>query len=126
MNNKPFDLQKALAGEPVIDGNGSIIEEIFYFSKTTVAYPVYCSIKGSIYTFTINGVWDTDIPGSSNNLFMAPKPVEYWVATANTKDGSIVASNPAKQEETAISILKNVWGENRVLDIQTHKITRYE
>ena len=76
MNLKPFDLQKALAGDPVVTRDGRKVTEIIEFKtacntlQNTVAV-----IDGHFYSFYENGKcmsqWDSEF-----DLFMAPKIVK--------------------------------------------------
>lgn len=74
MNLKPFNLEKALAGDPVVTRDGRTVTEVFHFKtafktlKNTVA-----AIDGHFYSFYENGKpvsWDSEF-----DLFMAPKIV---------------------------------------------------
>jgi hypothetical protein len=127
MDNKPFNLQRALAGDPVVDGNGSKIDEIFYFSKTSSLYPVICSINGEPIRFTIDGWFEHVAPGSPFDLFMAPIPVEYWVASGIHSVTGICLTTAKGYEspEEAIEVLSS-FCHTYATDIQTHKIIRYE
>jgi hypothetical protein len=52
---KPFDLEKALAGDPVITGDGRKVEELYYFKKLKNIFPIAAVIDGNLYTYQTNG-----------------------------------------------------------------------
>ena len=72
---KPFDLEKALAGAPVVTRIGKEVTQVVFFNASTT-FPVRAVIDGTIYSYTtagarFGGVNDLD-------LFMAPvKKVAY-------------------------------------------------
>ena len=43
---KPFDLQKALAGEPVVTRDGHKVIDIHYFEKVTGPYSIAAYVEG--------------------------------------------------------------------------------
>jgi len=51
---KPFDLQKAIAGEPICDTVGSPAKFLVYEPAATIM-PVVCLFRGGIQTFTHQG-----------------------------------------------------------------------
>lgn len=79
MNLKPFDLERALAGEPVISRNGRKITEIFHFKTAQANYSVRVVMDGILYDLTVNGNFDFSGKESENDLFMAPVKREEWV-----------------------------------------------
>lgn len=88
-NLKPFDLEKALAGEPVIYRCGTPVAEVL-FSKVRKSKGLQCvhSIEddGSTRTHDVNGVYDKGIK-SSFDLFMAPKKIKYYFASWDHDQG---------------------------------------
>ena len=53
---KPFDLERALAGEPIICRNGHIPEEWHYFeSASNNVHPIKFVISGNLYGVDKNG-----------------------------------------------------------------------
>jgi hypothetical protein len=75
MNLKPFNLEKALAGDPVVTREGQQVTEIFLCktaNKTESSVVFVCN--GKVYATTVNGNFDGF--ASSHDLFMAPKIVK--------------------------------------------------
>lgn len=75
---KPFDLEKALAGEPVITLGGEAATDLHLFDVAT-AYPLYGVVRGTVISFTKEGLYDSGRPKHLNTLFMAPKKKIVWV-----------------------------------------------
>lgn len=80
---KPFNLQEALAGKPVVIGDGRTVENICHLPKA--GYPghrVAGVVGGELYTWQENGVGRNGM----SNLFMAPVKVTMWVNMYETGD----------------------------------------
>jgi hypothetical protein len=76
---KPFNLQKALAGEPVVTRDGQKIIEIHYFKYVKTKFPLVVHIENnsSVDHYTINGKWTEDFENEELDLFMAEP--EAWI-----------------------------------------------
>ena len=74
---KPFNLEKALAGEPVVTRDGRKVTDIHYFSAPA-KYKVVAHIVNNscVDTFEIDGTYLEDSE-SSTDLFMAER--ERWI-----------------------------------------------
>jgi hypothetical protein len=103
-NLKPFDLEKALAGEPVVTREGEKVK-IVYVSKKDKTYQVLGIIFDKItdeedtYWFTKEG---KDLDGGEYDLFMAPKTKKLWIAIHKTNgdnDGIYTTSNAYTSKE---------------------------
>jgi hypothetical protein len=75
---KKFDLQKALAGEPVVTRTGLKIQQLNYFDFEGILEPIVCKIEGieSIYHFYKDGKYFNNLM-HDKDLFMAGP--EKWV-----------------------------------------------
>ena len=76
---KPFDLEKALAGAPVVTRIGKEVTQVVFFNASTT-FPVRAVIDGTIYSYTTAGaLWARASSGGNDlDLFMAPvKKVAY-------------------------------------------------
>lgn len=78
---KPFDLERALAGDKVVTAGGLEITEIQYFKTLSGGYPVFAVVGGAIQRFTIAGDWYYHDSEGKSHLLMAPrtKKFEAWV-----------------------------------------------
>lgn len=73
---KPFNLQKALAGEPVVTRDGRKINDLHYFYTLTRDCKLYGVINNSIMAWTNEGHWLSTGVEQPEDLFMADK--ERW------------------------------------------------
>lgn len=81
---KPFDLEAALNGDPVVTDDGREVTEITEF-KTTVDYKVLGVINGCLASISPDGAYHN---GSCwYKLFMKPQQVTKWVNIYSTKSG---------------------------------------
>jgi hypothetical protein len=74
---KPFDLQKALAGEPVVTKNGQSVSQLTLFSLTKDDYCIYGVIEGRIQRWTLIGQYDFNHKNHDLDLFIGER--EQWV-----------------------------------------------
>ena len=77
---KPFDLERALAGNKVVTAGGLEITEIQYFKTLSSGYPVFAVVGGAIQRFSISGDWYYHDSEGKSHLLMAPrtKRFEAW------------------------------------------------
>jgi len=75
---KPFDLEKALAGEPVVSKEGRKVIQLHYFPNLGSNFKVIAQLEHgfSFDTFTIHGKYSDD-ESSQLDLIMAEP--ERWV-----------------------------------------------
>jgi hypothetical protein len=71
----PFDLQKAIDGEPVITRDGRAVTELHYFKSADVGFPIYTVINGAVCRHNLSGDYSETNCYDARDLFMAPKPV---------------------------------------------------
>ena len=74
---KPFDLEKALAGEPVVTRSGVPVTEIYHFKTSRDRFPVRAVVNGGLSSYNTDGRWG--ITHTNNDLFMAPVKKQEWV-----------------------------------------------
>lgn len=76
---KPFDLERALAGDSVVTIKGVPVTEIHYLKTLPDGFPVVAVIEGSVFRLTTEGrsLYGVD----KDFLLMAPKTkrFEAWV-----------------------------------------------
>ena len=112
MNLKPFDLEKALAGEPVVTRNGFKVIEINCFEQNT-DYPVRVLFEnGGTNTYTKNGKVYTGNNDNGFDLFMAPKTKTMWYCVYETVDGTITTSGLYDSEK---EFMHDVFMINKIL-----------
>ena len=84
---KPFNLQEALAGKPVVTRDGRKVEQLFYLDKAENEFKLRAVVDGSITAYTDNGCFYSEVITESD-LFMAPEKREYWAGVCE-KEGYI-------------------------------------
>lgn len=73
---RPFSLEAAKRGEPLVTRDGRKISEIHHFETDPTEYPVCAIIEGECIWFKTTGVSDDTV----SDLFLAPKPKRtVWV-----------------------------------------------
>ena len=75
---KPFDLEAAKRGEPIITRDGVEAHFIAHTDKVTGAYKVLTLINGAWHSFTEQGKRHSE-GVSTLDLFMAPRKRTVWV-----------------------------------------------
>jgi hypothetical protein len=77
---KKFNLERALAGEPVVTRNGKKVTELHLFKNETLIQPLYGTVEGDddVFSWTTFGIYN---PGkeTSWDLFMAGEKKSVWV-----------------------------------------------
>ena len=78
---KPFNLEQALAGAPVITRDGRKVTELYYLSTATKVFqPVVAVVDGCISTHRVNGNYYGDETLQTNNdLVMASPAGGFWL-----------------------------------------------
>lgn len=90
---KEFDLQKAIAGEPLITRYGRKVEQFFYFDKAENSdYKIAAVVEGFLYTYQKNGNYETTNEESTLDLFMAPKTRKIYFALIKLENDLITSS----------------------------------
>jgi len=98
-----FNLERALAGEPVITRNGKEVTQLVYFHDVIHKDCVYGVIGNQIKNWCIDGKFFHDDPNEFGaDLFMKPKENAIWVNVYKNKNG-ILYTNGAdySSEESA-------------------------
>lgn len=116
---KPFDLEKALAGEPVVTRDGRPVTQVTKFDAPNDPNPVIAVIDGDTQSFTLTGAYYSQSREHQYDLFMATKTVkkEGWVNLYKANN-EIIAANTSQCHKT-----KEAAGENALPDcIATVKI----
>ena len=77
---KPFNLERALAGDKVVTRDGREVTEIYYFKTLPDAFPVASVIDGSLFRFNKEGR-SLYRANDKDFLLMSPKTKKFeaWV-----------------------------------------------
>jgi len=100
---KKFNLERALAGEPVITRNGKKVTELHLFKNEALIQPLYGTIEGDedVLQWTTFGIFN---PGkeTSWDLFMAGEKKSRWVNVYEYEDTLILADARSQSKEEAV------------------------
>ena len=105
---KPFDLERALAGDSVVTIKGVPVTEIHYLKTLPDGFPVVAVIEGSVFRLTTEGrsLYGVD----KDFLLMSPKTKKFeaWVSVYPTGIGGVTWTNEddAKMGLTCIKAIK--------------------
>lgn len=76
---RPFNLEEALAGKPVVTRDGRAATEIHYFKTLESNSRVVAVVDGSMWSYRETGRLCTgDVVESNLDLFMATQKVTKW------------------------------------------------
>lgn len=116
---KPFNLEKALAGDLVVTRDGKTVSEIVHLKTVPASQCIIFVVDGRAYECSESGkfYFDQDVE-SVNDLFMAPKMVrrEGWINIyPNRRSGNVVFSSKhfadAAADSDRVACIKVEWRE---------------
>lgn len=76
---KPFDLEKALAGAPVVTRDGREVTSIVLMDAVKEKLPLIVVVGGLVEQVSKCGKWHRDVSVHGGDLFMATVKREGWV-----------------------------------------------
>jgi hypothetical protein len=87
---KEFNLERALAGEPVITRNGKKVTELHLFKNEALIQPLYGTIEGDedVLQWTTFGIFNP-VKETSWDLFMAEQKKSIWVNVYKLTNGEM-------------------------------------
>jgi hypothetical protein len=77
---KPFDLEAALRGEPVVTRDGRPVTQLHLFKDTTCNLPLIGVVNHLLQNFTEEGKYIFAEDDSRHDLFMAPKKKKLFIS----------------------------------------------
>lgn len=93
MDKKPFNLEKALAGEPVVTRGGSPVTQLVLFKgELDTKYPLRGVFGADIESWTSAGAYCADGSPNNNDLFMASTKKKGWVNIYSTNSNHLAAA----------------------------------
>jgi hypothetical protein len=96
---KKFNLQEALAGEPVISREGKQVTQLHLFEVNPSSnYSLYGVVDGHVESFTKDGKWDKDSNEGSRDLFMGPDSIYINIYKLISGDYTIGSNHNTKEE----------------------------
>jgi len=102
---QPFDLEKAVNGQPVTTRDGSIAKFIAYVPEARANGQVLFLVNGVVFAYSADGRYNPIAGESMLDLFMAETPkTVIWI---NVFFGGAVTSHDS--EEEADRFAREVW-----------------
>lgn len=96
---KPFDLEKAIAGEPIVTRDGREAKFIAHVPDL-MTHPIIVVIKGKLIQMLECGKWCSD-EETITDLFMAPKKRTVWVNFYDWTNANYFDSETEANDESA-------------------------
>jgi hypothetical protein len=81
---RPFNLERALAGDPVITEKGLLVTQIHLFKDVVNQWPLVGVVGKSMEWWDLKG--EHSVLNAGMNLFMAPAKRQEWVNIYNDKN----------------------------------------
>lgn len=111
---KPFDLEQAVAGKPVVTRESKAVVKVVSFVgiATITEFPIMFCLEGFIYCCTAEGKMYPGNDEGSRDLFMHVEDEAVWVNVYQNPNGSKhTHSYPtqAAADESAVSVV--TWAE---------------
>jgi hypothetical protein len=103
---KPFNLQEALAGKPVVTRDGLPVTEIHELKTATNRHNVVAVVNGSAKSFTKNGAYFSNNPAPFD-LFMAVETKTGW---ANVYENGVGYVYPTQEVADRFAGKRRVGG----------------
>jgi hypothetical protein len=82
---KPFNLEAAKAGKPLVTRDGRKVTEFHHFETCKLKYSCVAIVGGESLSYTTAGFFDEDTSDRVLDLFLADEEVTVWV---NVYEGS--------------------------------------
>ena len=79
---RPFDLQKAIEGHPLVTRDGRHVQEFHYFEKVNEGYPIVIVISGKKICINEKGKAINGLE-SQDDIFLAPTKIKKWINIYN-------------------------------------------
>ena len=101
---KPFDLERALAGDKVVTASGMDVTEIQHFKTMLGGFPVFAVVNGAIQRFSISGEWYYHDSERKSHLLIAPKTKKFqaWANVYNWGISCVNYDTKSKAKDYAV------------------------
>jgi hypothetical protein len=99
-----FNLERALAGEPVCTRDGNEVTQLTYFEAPKDPYPVVGVLEGEVCGWQTNGRF-LESENISKDLIMKPKENAIWVNLYKDYNGKLFAGCSHDSEKEAVEAI---------------------
>jgi hypothetical protein len=100
-----FNLERALAGEPVCTRDGNEVTQLTYFEAPKDLFSVVGVLKNEVYCWQTNGRF-LQTQEDAKDLFIKPKEKVIWVNVYKSVRGFLFLGHQFDTEEEAIDDAK--------------------
>ena len=101
---KPFNLEKALAAEPVVCRNGWEVTEIVYMPTVIGQRKLFAVSHGTLKEYDRDGKHTSLTDDHELDLFMAEVEKAQWINIWETKNGCILTTNHNREDQADLEI----------------------
>jgi len=103
-NMKEFNLERALAGEPVVTRTGKKVTELHLFKNEALIQPLYGIIEGDddVLQWTTFGIY-SPTKETSWDLFMAGEKKSVWVNVYEDSNGKLLVTTDTSWDRAEIA-----------------------
>lgn len=120
---REFNLEKALAGHPVITRDGREVTGLYKFDGITDGYSLFGVLDGVIDGWTCQGM---KFSSHNDQLFMKVVKKPYTIITANDRYNFLSSKLFAEDDTYELLLVIKRWKDMGYTDIQVHVIEREE
>lgn len=101
---KPFDLEKAMAGEPVVTRDGRPYKFGAYNPDAKSPYKIIGWLNREHTSHSEDGIFYPDRRTCINDLFMAAKMQKVWVNLWRSHSGTLISTSNLTEEKQAADL----------------------
>lgn len=112
---KPFDLEAAKRGEPIVCRDGTPAKFIAHVPEAREVHRVIALRKGEIMMVFENGAYNRNGPEDQDDLFMAPKKRTVWL---NLYSNEAARMHPTQRAADASGKNNRIGGKAWPLEIE--------
>lgn len=119
---KPFNLEEALAGKPVVTRDGHNVSQITHFKNVDTPLSVRAVIQNNVTSFTEEGNYYQSRDPNSYDLFMKSEKKKLYIGIATKPFDSVLspshhATNAYEDKERLLNLLE-FQGDYRIVEIE--------
>jgi len=97
---KPFNLERALAGDPVVTRDGRPVKIAGYNEEAETEYKICGWVDGEVEGWNVDGLLSESIKDADIDLFMSPNERKEWIVRCGVGD-VVKYEGPFPTEEAA-------------------------
>jgi len=107
---KPFNLEEALAGKPVVTSQGIPVTQIVHFKNVKQIYQVFGVLNGEVESWAIQGQYNKKYDNHNKDLFMLSEKKSIWVNVYEDGNGKLWVNGDYNTRDLAQMVAINSQG----------------